>query len=211
MTRAAAVTLGVGRHAGDIRSLAISANGRIVATGSRDQTVGLWDARTAAPIHTLVGQGSEVSSVSLSPDGAKAASAGDNGRVILWDVATGEQLVSLEPTATLVSFSPDGKRLATAGGRDKRVILWDTDIAGWAERACSMANRNLTCKEWRQYLRDLPYHVICPRVPELKTATELYLRQAGQYLAFIHAYTLAARILYGGRTNSYWVGEILRR
>jgi WD40 repeat protein len=153
------VLLGVGRHSGDIKDLAVSGDGRIAASGSRDRTVGVWDARTAASIHRLTSHDSEVSSVSLNADGTMLASAGDDGTVILWDLATGTELVRLGLRATRVAFSPRHPLLATAGS-DLQVGLWDVDLPAWAERAGSIANRELTAKEWQQFLGTLPYRSV---------------------------------------------------
>ena len=66
-----------------------------------------------------------VSSVAYSPDGKTLASTGADGRIKLWEVATGKEqatlLVSTSP-ATPVVYSPDGKTLASA---DVAVTLWD--------------------------------------------------------------------------------------
>jgi WD40 repeat protein len=155
----------VARHTGDINCLAMTTDGRILATGSRDQTVGLWDAKTGAALHRLNGHHSDVQSVAFSPDGAIVASAGEDGSVILWNVTSGHEILSLRRRATRVAFSPTGLWLATAGGPDKRVSLWNVSIDTWADRACSIANRNLTCEEWRQYVADAPYQPVCPGLP----------------------------------------------
>ena len=56
-------------------------------------------------------------------------------------------------------------RLASASG-DKTVILWDVDVASWLRKACAIANRNLTHKEWAQYVgEDVPYQAPCPELP----------------------------------------------
>jgi WD40 repeat protein len=68
-----------------------------------------------------------VTAVDLSPDASLVAAAGDDHRVRIWSVETGEVVHSLSghhDWVRSVQFSPDGNRLASAGN-DRRVILWD--------------------------------------------------------------------------------------
>lgn len=77
----------------------------------------------------------DVWTVDYSPDGRMVATGDDAGRLILWDVLTGQRLATLQAHEEYIwalKFSPDGKLIATAGG-DKTVKLWDT--ATWQEVA----------------------------------------------------------------------------
>ncbi len=97
----------------------------------------------------LLAGAQQVSEVSFTPDGHTLATAGADGRVILWDTTDPAAPRQLDVPLTghtggayAVSFTPDGHTLATAGA-DGRVILWDlTGLEGsaptrWSEPAPS--------------------------------------------------------------------------
>src|SRR5207253_2040525 len=74
-------------HDGKITSVAISADGKKVVTGSFDKTAILWDAVTGKKLQTIESYG-VVHSVALSADGKHVAT-GSHHAAILWDAATG--------------------------------------------------------------------------------------------------------------------------
>src|SRR5947209_483206 len=86
-------------HSGCVWALAFSPDGRRLASGSEDDTVKLWDARTGELERTLLGHGSRIECLAFSPDGGRLASGSDDGTVRLWDLRSdGEApLAVLEP------------------------------------------------------------------------------------------------------------------
>lgn len=119
-------------------SLAFSPGGDIIAASiPSDGGVGdilLLDVATHRVLTTLSSKQHIVRSMAFTPD-AKTLAAGGWGddRVKLWNVATGDQIASLEGhdnTVNGLAFSPAGNILAS-GSNDNTVKLWD--VASWKE------------------------------------------------------------------------------
>ncbi|KAG8909796.1 hypothetical protein FRC02_007576, partial [Tulasnella sp. 418] len=98
-----------------------------IASGSYDQTVAIWDAKTGVLIRQLKGHRFWVTSVAFSPDGTQIASGSSDQTVAIWDAKTGvliRQLKGHTKQVTSVAFSPDGTQIAS-GSHDQTVAIWD--------------------------------------------------------------------------------------
>ncbi|RYO76123.1 hypothetical protein DL764_010304 [Monosporascus ibericus] len=106
-------------HGDSVRSVAFSADGSRLASGSNDRTVKVWDAATGACLSTLTGHGGWVNSVAFSADGSRLASGSEDRTVKVWDAATGACLSTLTghgDYVNSVAFSADGNYLITDTG-----------------------------------------------------------------------------------------------
>ena len=84
----------------------------VLASGSDDKTIKLWNANTGECLRTLEGHTQTVHSVAFSPDGTTLASGSWEKTIKLWNANTGECLRTLEGHADYlrsVAFSPDGQ------------------------------------------------------------------------------------------------------
>ncbi len=141
----------VSGHRLAVIGVALSPDGKMLASTYDDQTVRLWDVNTGQQIRTLTEQIRTPSgyrrmcrSVAFSPDGNMLVSGGGHRNTVdLWDVNTGEQIRLLTINAHFeqkinsligtgwstingedVAFSPDGNTIAITG--PSAIHLWDT-------------------------------------------------------------------------------------
>ncbi|QRV84768.1 Notchless protein [Ceratobasidium sp. AG-Ba] len=112
-----------------VLSTGYSNNGAYVVSGSYDNTVRIWDARTGKQVgQPLDGHTSAVWSVGYSPDGAYIVSGSSDKTVRIWDARTGKQvgqpLDGHTSAVWSVGYSPDGAYIVS-GSSDNTVRIWD--------------------------------------------------------------------------------------
>ena len=117
-------------HSDSVFSVNFSPDGKYIASGSRDDTVKLWDVDSGKEIRTFSGHTSYVTSVSFSPDGKYIASGRSDDTIKLWEAESGKEIRTLighTNDVESVSFSPDSKYLVSGGGADGTVKLWNVE------------------------------------------------------------------------------------
>lgn len=119
-------------HDDSILTVATSPDGKLIATGSYDQTIIIWEFSTMKQLGVLTGHNGAVNDVEFSPNGKFLGSASSDRTVKLWDVKKLERLDTFtqpEKEQYTLAFTPDGKHLAS-GGVDNRIRIWRISDTG---------------------------------------------------------------------------------
>jgi WD40 repeat protein len=120
-------------HAGSIKDIAFSPDGKTLASASLDKTIKLWSVATGQPVLSLEGHKNRCLTVAYSPDGLTLASGDDEGEIRLWDASTGRPGLVIHAPADLpgqggavqgLVFLADGKTLAVGSSH-----VWLFDVA----------------------------------------------------------------------------------
>ncbi|SIO59279.1 WD40 repeat [Singulisphaera sp. GP187] len=115
-------------HQGFIYCLAFSRDGRLVATGSEDDTARVWEVRTGRPVGPPLPHGASVISVAFSPDGSTLLTGCNDQTARLWSLPTGRTIgppLEHQGKVSAVSFHPSGRSFLT-GSYDRSVRRWET-------------------------------------------------------------------------------------
>ncbi len=114
-------------HESAAQAVAYAPKGRLLASGSADRTVKLWNLETLDLERTYRGHKDFVTALAFSPDGKMLAAASLDGSIKLWSTSSNRLFRTLtghKGRITGLAFSPSGEALASAGD-DGTVRLWD--------------------------------------------------------------------------------------
>ncbi|CDY59680.1 BnaA05g36460D [Brassica napus] len=133
-------------HSHFVEDVVLSSDGQFALSGSWDGELRLWDLATGASTrrfvghtkdvwnlancklrNTLAGHSGYLNTVAVSPDGSLCASGGKDGAILLWDLAEGKKLYSLEAGSIIHSlcFSPNRYWLCAA--TENSIRIWDLE------------------------------------------------------------------------------------
>lgn len=117
-----------------VTAVKVSPNGEMIAKANHEGALTLYAVETAHIVQTLQSSGTSIQDLAWSPDGARIASVGFYGQVMMWDVALGSSIFSVNVAETgdvttsvkelvSVSWSPNGEQIAVSGQAAGTAIL----------------------------------------------------------------------------------------
>jgi WD40 repeat protein len=113
-------------HAGPVRCVAYSRDGKVLASAGDDRAIKLWDVESGHARATLDGHTDWVRAVAFSPDSKHLASAGWDAKVRLWRLSRKNEQNHFdghEGGAWSLAYSPDGTLASGAGDGIVRIYL----------------------------------------------------------------------------------------
>jgi WD40 repeat protein len=156
-------------HRASVQAVAFSADGRLLASGSEDQTIMVWDMPALRPCASLKGHRFGVNAVAFSPFGRRVASGGEDGYVRVWNIS-GEGVWTGYGHCggvNAVAFTDDGRWLVSGGGQygeAGEIKIWDmahgrvqADVTGHLDEVLSLAiapqRRLLASADYEGFIR----------------------------------------------------------
>jgi WD40 repeat protein len=110
-----------------VRALAFATDGQVIAAGTTNGEIRLWQITERRPLLTIAGHTDWIRTTVFSPDDRFLYTGSDDQTIKQWDTGTGQCLLTLTGHAgrvVTIALSPSGQYLAS-GSEDKKICLWD--------------------------------------------------------------------------------------
>jgi len=145
-------------------SLVYMPDGRYFFTGGADRTIIQWNSNSLTLFQTFVtSHTGAISQIALSADQSTLYTIGNDRTIRVWDILSqvelGQAMRGHNSPIHSLNISRDGDILMTAS-RD-RIRIWELNSKAWQAKACQIAGRNLTQKEWNALIPGQPYRKTC--------------------------------------------------
>ncbi|WP_375510748.1 WD40 repeat domain-containing protein [uncultured Nostoc sp.] len=123
------------RKRNTITAIALSSDGKILASGNEAGNIIVWDLETKQNIYTIKGHSKNITSLAINIDAKILASASLDKTIKIWDLRTGSEIYTLIPhpciygvpcTTYSLAISPNGHTLITGHETlPKNIRIWD--------------------------------------------------------------------------------------
>lgn len=114
-------------HASYVNALVFSPDGSLLASGSADKTIKLWNVATGKAVQALRGHTSFVNALAISHDGQMLVSGSADRTIKIWNLSTGKAvrtLVGHQGFVNALVITPGGNTIIS-GGADRTIKVWD--------------------------------------------------------------------------------------
>jgi len=183
-------------HTAEVRAVAFDRTGLIVATGSEDSLVKLWDVPSGRFVRTIAALRS-VRDFSFSPTSSSLA-VGSNARVEVFDASSGACLAEIsDARGSTIVFSPDGSLLAGELRGRSGIGLWN--VTSWGRVGTLREGREISDIAFSpdgQYIASCEYADSWVSIHNVSTCTLAINIDAGQTVSL--AYSPDGRLLATG-------------
>ncbi|GAB5491887.1 MAG: hypothetical protein Phog2KO_21020 [Phototrophicaceae bacterium] len=151
-------------HTNAISVLLFDPQSEYLFSGSRDRSIIQWDVETGNEIQTFTSDSDWILSLAISPQGEHLVSGDLMGAMRIWDLASGrligDAISSSSGWLTALHFIDE--TTVQGSNRDNQILIeWTLDTQDWANQACSISNRQLSEREWEQFLSAEVYAPSC--------------------------------------------------
>jgi WD40 repeat protein len=140
-----------------------SPDGKLLGVGDTSGNVEIWNVAKRQVVGSPLGsQNVAVDTVGFDPTGRTMVTMSDDGNLRLWNVATQKLIGAPIPVSTgggTAEFFPDGTHVLADFGSTG--VVWNVDPTAWEAQACRVAHRELTRKEWSDFLGRRKYRPVC--------------------------------------------------
>ena len=130
-TKLSAKTFSPEGHEDYVLAVAVTLDGKHIVSGSKDNTIRIWDLETGKPIgKPIKGHKGHVLTIAMTPDGKRFISGSADNTIRVWDLETNEPvgtpLRGHKGPVLTVTMTPDGKHIIS-GSADKTIRVWDSN------------------------------------------------------------------------------------
>lgn len=196
-------------HKDSVTSIAFSPDGKLLATGGRDNTITVWDVERMRTLREpLRGHENWITNLRFSRNGKTLISTSLDKRIMLWDLSSSEltpkPLFGHKKGIISLALSLDGKKIAT-GSDDGEIILWDLDRRQKLEGSALRSDHEAACLAFSPDGKQL---AVCSRHMEIWDLRSRRRHRVIEMDEFVHrlSYSPNGKMLAAGTGNELHSG-----